>query len=61
MESDSALQRRNRGAHVENALADPSGEGQGRTNGESSINIYTLSCVKPMAGEKLLYNTGSPA
>ena len=30
-------------------------------NGESSINIYTLLCVKQMAGEKLLYNTGSPA
>ena len=29
-------------------------------NGESSINIYTLSCVKLIVGEKLLYNTGSP-
>ena len=55
------LQRRNRDVHVENALVDPSGEGEGRTNGESSINIYTLSCVKQTAGEKLLYDTGSPA
>ena len=30
-------------------------------NGESSISIYTLSCVKWVAGKKLLYNTGSPA
>ena len=29
-------------------------------NGESSINIYILSCVKLIVGEKLLYNTGSP-
>ena len=26
-----------------------------------SINMLTLSCVKWIAGEKLLYNTGSPA
>ena len=25
-------------------------------NGESSSNMYTLSCVKQIAGEKLLYN-----
>ena len=30
-------------------------------NGESSINIHnTLSCVKWIGGEKLLYNTRSP-
>ena len=28
--------------------------------GESSVNIYTLPCVKQIAGEKLLHNTGSP-
>ena len=32
-------------------------EGGSGTNGESSINMYTLSCVKEIAGEKLLYNT----
>ena len=26
----------------------------------SNIDIYTLSCVKWIAGKKLLYNTGSP-
>ena len=36
-------------------------EGESGTDGESSINIYTLSCVQQMAGEKLLYSTGSPA
>ena len=29
------------------------------TNGESSINVYTLLCVKWIVGEKLLCNTGS--
>ena len=31
-----------------------------RVNGGSSTNVYTLSCVRWIAGEKLLYNTGSP-
>ena len=30
-------------------------------NGESNSNKYTLSRVKQIAGEKLLYNTGKPA
>ena len=30
-------------------------------NGESIIDIYTLSHIKVIAGEKLLYNTGTPA
>ena len=29
-------------------------------NRESSIDIYTRPCVKQIAGEKLLYNIGSP-
>ena len=29
------------------------------TNGESSINIYTLSAVRRTAGEKLPFSTGS--
>ena len=44
-----------------NSLVDTVGERESGTNGESSINIYTLSCVKYIAGEKLLYNTESPA
>ena len=36
------------------------GEGEHRTNGESNINIYTLSHLKWITGEKLLYNTHSP-
>ena len=39
---------------------DTVGEGDGGTNGESSIGIYTLPRVKHMAGKKLPYNTGSP-
>ena len=36
------------------------GEGEGGMNGKSSINVYTLPCVKHMAGKKLPYNTRSP-
>ena len=36
-------------------------EGESGMKGESSINIYTLSCVKQKTGEKSLYNTGSSA
>ena len=38
-----------------------SGGGKNGTNGESSIDIYTLSCVKYAASDKLLCKTGSPA
>ena len=40
---------------------DTVGEGESGTNGESSIDIYTLPCVKQISDEMLLYNTGSPA
>ena len=30
-------------------------------NGESGIDIYTLSCVKQITSGNLLYNTGSSA
>ena len=33
------------------------GEGEGGSNRESNINIYTLLCAKWIAGEKLLYVT----
>ena len=46
---------------MENGLVDTVGEGESGMNGEGSLNIYTLSCVQQMAGEKLLYNTGGPA
>ena len=46
---------------VENGLVDTVREGESGTNGESSINIYTLSCVKQIGIERLIYNTGSPA
>ena len=47
-------------AEVENGLMDTVREGEGGTNGESSIDIYTLPCVKQIAGRTLLCNTGSP-
>ena len=39
---------------------DAVGEGEGGTNGKSSLDIYTLPRVKQMAGKKLPYNTRSP-
>ena len=55
------MQRKNGDTDVENRLMDAVGKGESRMNGESSIDIYVLPCVKQIAGEKLLYNTGSPA
>ena len=40
---------------MKNGFVDPVGEGENGRNGESSINIYTVS-----AGEKLLCSTESP-
>ena len=45
---------------TENELVDRAGVGEARRNLESSIDIYTLSCVKYVTSRKLLYNTGSP-
>jgi len=53
------LQGRNGDADVENGLVATVGEGERGMNAETSINICTLSCVKWIAGEKFLYNTGS--
>ena len=49
------------GTDIENRLVDTVGEGKSGKNGESSIDIYTLLCIKYIASEKLLYNIGSPA
>ena len=35
--------------------------GRSRTNWETSIDIYTLSCGKQLTSGKMLCNTGSPA
>ena len=40
------FQGRNRDADVENKHVDTVGEGEGGTNWEISIDIYTLPCVK---------------
>lgn len=48
-------------ADVENELVDPVREGEGGTNGKSSIGTCTPSCVKQIAGARLLCDTGSPA
>ena len=49
---------RNGDTDTENKRVDTAGEGESGMNGESSIVIYILSCVKQIAGEKLFYNTG---
>ena len=53
------LQVRNRDANVESGIVDTAREGEGRTNWESSVDIYILPCVKQIASEKLPSNTGS--
>jgi len=50
------LQGRNGDTGVEHGLVDTLGEGVNGMNGESCINIYTLSCVKRIVGEKLQLN-----
>ena len=42
----SYLQYRNRDTDIENERVDTEGEGESRTNEESTIDIYTLPCVK---------------
>ena len=39
---------------VENRVVDTVGKGKGGMNGESGIDVYTPSCVKQIAGRKLL-------
>ena len=53
--------RDTRNGDVKNGLVDTVGKGGSATNGGSSINIFTLLCVKWIVSEKLLCNTGSSA
>ena len=39
----------------------PLGEGESQTDVESSTDKYIVLCIKQIAGERLLFNTGSPA
>ena len=55
------LQGRNGDTDIENWLVDPVGEGESRTNGESSNDVDTPLRVKQIAIGKSLCNTGSPA
>ena len=50
-----------RDADIENGHVDTVGGGEGGTNWEMRIDIYTLPCVKQTASGKLLYSTGSSA
>ena len=54
-------QRRNGDTDIENGLVDTAGEGEVRTNWESSTDIHTSSCVKHITSGKSLYGTGRPA
>ena len=46
---------------TEDRLMDTTEEGEGGMNRESSIETYTLPCVKQIANGKLLYDAGSSA
>ena len=46
LEKQYYLRGRNRDADVENGLVDTEGEGESGLNWESSIDIYTLWCIK---------------
>ena len=50
---------RSKDTDVEHGFVDTVREGEGGMNGKSSINMYTLSCVRWIAGGTLLYNTGA--
>lgn len=54
------MQGRNGDSDV-NRHVDTEWEGEKGMNGESSINMYTLLCVKWIAGGKILYHTQSLA
>ena len=52
----------NRDADIENRYVDTVGKGEGGTNWESRIDIYTLPCVKQTASEKLsITQDGQPS
>ena len=54
------LQGRNRDVDIENGRVD-TGEGEGGTNWESRIDIYTRARIKSITSGKLLYSTRSSA
>ena len=51
-----------RSVHLIESFFSIKGESKGESgmNGENSINVSTLPCVRQMAAEKLPYNPGSP-
>ena len=51
------MQGRNGDENVENGLTDTVGEGESSSSGKSSINIYTLSCVKWIASREQMHST----
>ena len=48
------MQGKNRDTDVENDMWTQRGEGEGGTNWEIRIDIYTLPCVKQIASRNLL-------
>ena len=54
------MQGRNGDTDAENGPVNPVWEGESGMNGESNINIYTLSSIRWITYEKLLWRTGSP-
>ena len=54
------MQGRTGDADIENGLVDTVGEGESGIDGEGSVNVYTLSGIRWIAGAKLLCSTGNP-
>ena len=54
------MQGRNGVADVEKGLVDTAAEGDSGMNGESSINLYTLSGFRRTAAEGLLWSPQGP-
>ena len=57
----SYLQGKNRDRDIENRPVSTAGEGEGGTNWESGVDIYTLPCEKQIASGKQPHDTGSSA
>ena len=54
------MQKRNGDIDSEDGLVNPVWKGESGMNGDSNINIYTLSNIMWIAYEKLLCRTGIP-
>ena len=57
----SYLQGKNRDRDIENRPVNTAGEGDGGTNWESSVHLYTLPCAKQIAGSSRITQGAQPS